>query len=169
MKSNSVPVNPAPFYMETTRSLHLPTVVRPELSRFIHILADHFNVEYGFAIMGDKVQSQPATRSSIWKHPLYFHVVIIIFCLQKGDFLRFRLRAIYPRKAVMRFPVNSKWPTGSTRNGGSSKKECKNTSNDVFFHVCCAASKPFELSKSRAPFARHSRSIYHACPRVSPV
>lgn len=57
------------------------TVVRPELSGLVHVLADHFNVEDGLAVSGNKIHSKPAARSGVWKHPLYFHIVVIIFYL----------------------------------------------------------------------------------------
>lgn len=52
-----MPVNPAPFYMETTRSLHLLAVIRPELSGLIHVLADHFNVEDGLIVALNVVET----------------------------------------------------------------------------------------------------------------
>lgn len=52
-----MPVNPAPSYTETTRSLHLLAVVRPELSGLVHVLADHFDVEDGLIVALNVVET----------------------------------------------------------------------------------------------------------------
>jgi hypothetical protein len=83
-------------------------VIRPELPRFVHVLADDSTLRIALPSLATKSipSHRPFPASSI-----DFYIIIIIFCLEKTYFLRFRSLTIDPGESIRILPINVKWPT----------------------------------------------------------
>lgn len=80
---------------------HSSTIIRPILTRGIHVGSYDFDIEDGFAVTLDVVQAKPMTYLRIGEHPLIFDIAKVTIGLEESSFLGLWPHVIYVSKPII--------------------------------------------------------------------